>query len=202
MAGEAQHTVCGTSRSTTPPPPSGHMKMAARIIRWAWPIGSLVFLGLAYAAGLSQGTRRPLAGDISATAAPSASPRTQQPKRKDEALGAASGRRASMLLKILESEMKDPEWALSAQERVASAIRALDAQRFPTTRLIKADCRKTLCLIRATVSSSEEAVRLPPALTRSGLRTFGKADTDATTGEVTWSMFMERPGHPLPQLRE
>lgn len=177
-----------------------------RVASWPAYLALAAALVAAFALVYRVGLRNGGGGQVKEVMAQARDPMARAAPRRERAQRGSDGevalRRAKMLIRLIESEAREPEWAASMEKTVKAAAQSLDRKHFPTTRLVATECKTTLCSLRATVATPEEAQRLPAALARAGLRTFGRADTDPATGEVTWSIFFGREGHPLPQLTE
>lgn len=111
-------------------------------------------------------------------------------------------RRVDVLRRQLASETRDASWADEFEAGVRDKMRALDGKLFATTRLVSADCRTSLCMMEMVADSPEEARRLPKIMALVGLRTFVRSEPNPVTGGQRWTLFVERPGFPLPHAEQ
>jgi len=110
--------------------------------------------------------------------------------------------RVTQLETLVDGESRDFGWAKELESKVQTVMSGLDAKVYPSTRLLKADCRSTVCLVKVETASSREGELFPPIINRLGYRTFGSAEVDPRTGKATWTVFMAREGYDLPQPAE
>ncbi len=107
-------------------------------------------------------------------------------------------RRAEFLKQKHALEVRDPEWASDTEDALQAAVVGLRERDKSSARLVLGDCQSTMCVVNVDTAAAEPQGRVPMALGRLGFRTFGSADIDDGTGEIHWTIFVQRPGFPLP----
>lgn len=140
---------------------------------------------------------------LQAAPAPASSNDGQTAEEEEEALTERAQRQIDRQVEVLRSQLasetRDASWANDFEAGVRDRMRALDGKLFATTRLVSADCRTSLCMMEMVADSPEEARRLPKIMALIGLRTFVRSEPNPVTGGQRWTLFVERPGFPLPQ---
>lgn len=111
-------------------------------------------------------------------------------------------RRRDLLSEQLRTEARDPEWALATENRVAETVARMNQRGLPSARLVKSECRSTLCQIDVEVPVKNEHHRFPVAFSRIGLRSFALEQVDHDGSSTRWSVFVSRDGHELARAPE